>query len=298
MLGGRAAVGRSCGSVLAAATHGVFSGPAIDRLRASVLDKVVITNTLPMRRKIFDKLEILSVAPLIADAIKAVFEDTSVSGSLAAQIRTNFEAKTITPPGAEGGSGEGAGTSLLGAPTWRRAELGHTVSLRKNHGPDRRQSKRMAESLDHLLQLGMRTTEGAIPSVVYGMGKDPVAVSVDYVEELRAALKRPSTGQTPSLVLTSTRPEQSWSTTSSVTCSSARLATPFPSGRPRDPRQGGCARAPRRQVDCGCRRRLLIEQKMHTLLVKVKPSQIPVSIDVDISAMTVEPHAAQRTHAP
>ncbi len=73
-------VERGASSVMAAATHGVFSGPAIDRLKNSVLDKVVVTNTLPMpSEKQFDKLEVLSVAPLIADAIRAVFEDTSVS---------------------------------------------------------------------------------------------------------------------------------------------------------------------------------------------------------------------------
>jgi len=73
-------VERGAASVIAAATHGVFSGPAIDRLKNSVLDKVIVTNTLPMPpENRFDKLEILSVAPLIADAIRAVFEDTSVS---------------------------------------------------------------------------------------------------------------------------------------------------------------------------------------------------------------------------
>ena len=71
---------RGAKSVSAAATHGVFSGPAIDRLKNSVLDKVVVTDTLPMPpEKQFDKLEVLSTAPLIADAVRAVFEDTSVS---------------------------------------------------------------------------------------------------------------------------------------------------------------------------------------------------------------------------
>ncbi|MEZ5226883.1 MAG: ribose-phosphate diphosphokinase [Acidimicrobiales bacterium] len=71
---------RGAASVTAAATHGVFSGPAIDRLKNSVIDRVVVTNTLPMpAEKQFDKLEILSVAPLLADTIRAVFEDDSVS---------------------------------------------------------------------------------------------------------------------------------------------------------------------------------------------------------------------------
>jgi len=67
-------------SVCAAATHGVLSGPAIDRLKNSVIDKVVVTDTLPLPpEKQIDKIEVLSVAKIIADAIDAVFEDTSVS---------------------------------------------------------------------------------------------------------------------------------------------------------------------------------------------------------------------------
>jgi ribose-phosphate pyrophosphokinase len=66
--------------VYAAATHGAFSGPAIDRLKNSVIEKVVVTNTLPLPpEKQIDKIEVLSVAGIIADAIDAVFEDTSVS---------------------------------------------------------------------------------------------------------------------------------------------------------------------------------------------------------------------------
>jgi ribose-phosphate pyrophosphokinase len=66
--------------VCAAATHGVLSGPAIDRLKNSVISKVVVTNTLPLPpEKQIDKIEVLSVAQVIADAIDAVFEDTSVS---------------------------------------------------------------------------------------------------------------------------------------------------------------------------------------------------------------------------
>jgi ribose-phosphate pyrophosphokinase len=66
--------------VCAAATHGVLSGPAIDRLKNSVIDKVVVTDTLPLPpEKQIDKIVVLSVAKVIADAIDAVFEDTSVS---------------------------------------------------------------------------------------------------------------------------------------------------------------------------------------------------------------------------
>jgi ribose-phosphate pyrophosphokinase len=71
---------RGAEAVYCAATHGVFSGPAIDRLKNSVLEKVVVTNTLPLpEEKRIDKIEVLSAAGIIADAIGAVFEDTSVS---------------------------------------------------------------------------------------------------------------------------------------------------------------------------------------------------------------------------
>ena len=73
-------VEKGASKVYAACTHGVFSGPAIDRLKNSVLEKVVVTNTLPLPpEKQIDKIEVLSAAGVIADAIDAVFEDTSVS---------------------------------------------------------------------------------------------------------------------------------------------------------------------------------------------------------------------------
>ena len=66
--------------VWAMATHGVLSDPAADRLKAAPISKVVVTDTLPVPEdRVFDKLEVLSVAKVIADAIDAVFEDTSVS---------------------------------------------------------------------------------------------------------------------------------------------------------------------------------------------------------------------------
>ena len=66
--------------VIAATTHPVFSGPAVERLRDSVIDLVVCTDTLPLPpHKQFSKLHVVSVAPIVARAISAVFEDTSVS---------------------------------------------------------------------------------------------------------------------------------------------------------------------------------------------------------------------------
>lgn len=73
-------VERGAREVWVAATHGVLSGPAIDRLKNAPFREVVLTNTLPIPNdKRWDSLTILSIAPIIADALDAVFEDTSVS---------------------------------------------------------------------------------------------------------------------------------------------------------------------------------------------------------------------------
>jgi ribose-phosphate pyrophosphokinase len=73
---------RGANRVFACATHPLFSGPAAERLSGSDIEKVVVTNTLPIpegRRPSEDKLVVLSIAPIIASALRAVFEDESVS---------------------------------------------------------------------------------------------------------------------------------------------------------------------------------------------------------------------------
>jgi ribose-phosphate pyrophosphokinase len=66
--------------VIATATHPVLSGPAMDRLKNSQISEVVVTNTLPVPEdRRFDKLTVLSIAPLIARAIGEVFDDGSVT---------------------------------------------------------------------------------------------------------------------------------------------------------------------------------------------------------------------------
>ena len=66
--------------VVIVATHPVFSGPAVERLKNSVANEVIVTNTLPLsEEKIFDKLTVLSIAPLLGRAVHEVFEDGSVT---------------------------------------------------------------------------------------------------------------------------------------------------------------------------------------------------------------------------
>jgi ribose-phosphate pyrophosphokinase len=66
--------------VVIAATHAILSDPAVDRLKNCPAREVVVTNTLPIPDdRLFDKLTVLSIAPLISRAIREVFEDGSVT---------------------------------------------------------------------------------------------------------------------------------------------------------------------------------------------------------------------------
>ncbi|MFZ4514970.1 MAG: ribose-phosphate diphosphokinase [Acidimicrobiia bacterium] len=71
---------RGAAEVFIAATHAVLSGPAVERLSSAPAREVVVTNTLPVPDDHrFSNLTVLSIAPVIADALDAVFEDLSVS---------------------------------------------------------------------------------------------------------------------------------------------------------------------------------------------------------------------------
>jgi ribose-phosphate pyrophosphokinase len=66
--------------VIVAATHPILSDPATERLRNSKVSEVVVTNTLPIPpEKLLDKITVLSIAPLLARAIREVFDDGSVT---------------------------------------------------------------------------------------------------------------------------------------------------------------------------------------------------------------------------
>lgn len=66
--------------VYACCTHGVLSGPAIERLENSPIKEIVTLNTIPVEaEKKIDKIKVLSVAPIFAEAIRRIYEDISVS---------------------------------------------------------------------------------------------------------------------------------------------------------------------------------------------------------------------------
>jgi ribose-phosphate pyrophosphokinase len=61
------------------ATHGLLSGPAVERLRKSPIEEVVVTNTIPVEHKNLEKLKVVSIAPLLGEAIRRIHEGESVS---------------------------------------------------------------------------------------------------------------------------------------------------------------------------------------------------------------------------
>ncbi|MGI5876383.1 MAG: ribose-phosphate diphosphokinase [Dethiobacteria bacterium] len=71
---------RGASEVYACCTHPVLSGPAKERLQNSPIKEVVVTNTIPLNNSLkLDKVTVLSVAPLIGDAIERIYEELSVS---------------------------------------------------------------------------------------------------------------------------------------------------------------------------------------------------------------------------
>ncbi|HZX98537.1 MAG TPA: ribose-phosphate diphosphokinase [Dermatophilaceae bacterium] len=75
-----ALIAAGAADVIIAATHAILSGPAVDRLKNCHAREVIVTNTLPIpSERHFDKLTELSIAPLLSQAIRAVFEDGSVT---------------------------------------------------------------------------------------------------------------------------------------------------------------------------------------------------------------------------
>lgn len=75
-----ALIGRGVEDVYACCTHPILSGPAIDRLASSPIRELVVTNTVPVSvSKQIDKVRVVSIAPMLAEAIARIHEDRSVS---------------------------------------------------------------------------------------------------------------------------------------------------------------------------------------------------------------------------
>jgi ribose-phosphate pyrophosphokinase len=78
---------RGARSVSAASTHGLFSDPASQRIAESDIDKIFITDTVPIRKEMLDspKVQVVSVASLLAEAIKCIDNGDSISQKLIPQ---------------------------------------------------------------------------------------------------------------------------------------------------------------------------------------------------------------------
>jgi ribose-phosphate pyrophosphokinase len=79
--GAKALKANGASHVFACAVHGVLSEPAVERIQASPIDKLIVTNTIPLSAKASacTKIVVLSVARLLGQAIKSIHEETSVS---------------------------------------------------------------------------------------------------------------------------------------------------------------------------------------------------------------------------
>jgi len=78
--GAQALMARGAKEIYACATHGLLSGPAIERLQESPIEKLIITDTLPLSPdKRIPKVEVLSVAPMLAEGIRRIHADQSLS---------------------------------------------------------------------------------------------------------------------------------------------------------------------------------------------------------------------------
>ena len=71
---------RGAKGVYACCSHAVLSGPAIERIQNSCIEELLVLDTVPLTpEKKIDKIKVLSVAPIFAEAIERIYEDVSVS---------------------------------------------------------------------------------------------------------------------------------------------------------------------------------------------------------------------------
>ena len=199
----------------------MLSGPAVDRLKNSRVSEVIVTNTLPIEpERQFDKLTVLSIAPLLARAIKEVFEDGSVTacstGTLSCAsaqpghvpFRLCAEGPARRRPGP-------AGTHPVAAPCGvayprrcparellLRDRRASALEVCRARSPARRPDPPLEEHItvaDFRLEAETRTEfgkgsarrtrrAGRIPAVLYGHGQDVVHLSLP-AREFAAALR-------------------------------------------------------------------------------------------------------------
>lgn len=87
---------RGAGSISVAATHGLFSGPAIQRINNSPLEKIFVTDTVPLKEEILKnpKVTVVSVASLLAEAIDCIYKGDSMSEKLIPKAHQTYEERS------------------------------------------------------------------------------------------------------------------------------------------------------------------------------------------------------------
>ena len=70
---------RGAARIHVCATHGIFAADAIDQIENSLIDEILVTDTIPLRQGAPDNLKVLSVADILTDTIRRIFTDDSVS---------------------------------------------------------------------------------------------------------------------------------------------------------------------------------------------------------------------------
>lgn len=84
---------RGAKKVCAAATHGLFSNPALERIRESVLEQIFITDTIPLGKDVLENpdFKIISVASLLAEAIRCIYNGDSMSAKLIPKAQRTYD---------------------------------------------------------------------------------------------------------------------------------------------------------------------------------------------------------------
>ena len=192
--------------VVIAATHAILSDPAVDRLKNCPALEVVVTNTLPIpAERQFDKLTVLSIAPLISRAIREVFEDGSVTSPVRRSRRSSarfarrrsYVARLWQLP-RRGRCSRSvidavARPACWSHPAWPGARRVRSALDPRPAGPRTHEVDRISEEFHRMsesnIQAEPRTEFGKgaarrirradkVPAVLYGHGTDPVHITL------------------------------------------------------------------------------------------------------------------------
>lgn len=89
---------RGAKSVSAAASHGLFSDPALDKIKNSAIGQIFITDTVPLRKEVLENsnFKVISVAPLLAEAINCIYNGSSMSEKLIPKAHRTYEDRVLT----------------------------------------------------------------------------------------------------------------------------------------------------------------------------------------------------------